>query len=58
MDLFDCLSIAAIVNKKFFVVHGGLSPDLKEISQINSINRFREVPKMGIYCDLLWSDPV
>lgn len=35
MTMFDCLSLAAIVNNKFFVVHGGISPELKEISNIN-----------------------
>jgi serine/threonine-protein phosphatase 2B catalytic subunit len=45
MLMFDNLSLAAVVNKKFFVVHGGISPELKEIAQINHINRFKEVPK-------------
>lgn len=22
------------------------------------INRFEEVPKLGLFCDLLWADPV
>lgn len=45
MEMFDCMSLAAIVNKKFFVVHGGVSPDLLEISSINQLDRFREIPK-------------
>lgn len=56
-DLFDTLSLSAVVNKKFFVVHGGLSPDLKELNQINHLDRFKEIPKFGMFCDLLWSDP-
>ena len=35
MEMFDCMSLAAIVNKKFFVVHGGVSPDLLELQSIN-----------------------
>lgn len=58
MEMFDCLSLAAIVNKKFFVVHGGVSPELKDVKSIDKIDRFKEIPKSGLYCDLLWSDPV
>ena len=60
MNTFDCLPLCAIVNSplgKFFCVHGGISPALVKISEINSINRFCEPPEDGIMCDLLWSDP-
>lgn len=43
--MFDCMSLAAVVNNKFFVVHGGISPELTDIKSINSIDRFREIPK-------------
>jgi serine/threonine-protein phosphatase PP1 catalytic subunit len=38
-------------------MHGGLSPNLKSISQIAQILRPIEVPDTGLICDLLWSDP-
>jgi serine/threonine-protein phosphatase 4 catalytic subunit len=38
-------------------VHGGLSPSLKNINDIKQIDRVREIPQEGIFCDLLWSDP-
>eukprot|EP00388_Colpodella_angusta_P004309 GDKJ01014310.1.p1 GENE.GDKJ01014310.1~~GDKJ01014310.1.p1 ORF type:complete len:574 (-),score=112.39 GDKJ01014310.1:391-2112(-) len=58
MEFFDTLPLAAVINGKFLAVHGGLSPDLQTISQLNTIQRFREPPRSGLFCDLLWSDPV
>ena len=37
--------------------HGGLSPELKEMTAINAIVRPTDVPDSGLLCDLLWSDP-
>ncbi|KAL7722355.1 Serine/threonine-protein phosphatase [Entamoeba marina] len=34
------------------------TPDLRKLDDINAIDRFREPPKRGIFCDLLWSDPL
>lgn len=56
-DLFDCLPLAAVIDQKYFCVHGGLSPSLKMIDQISMLNRVREVPHEGPMCDLVWSDP-
>ena len=39
-------------------MHGGLSPKLKKVEDVNSIDRFMEVPEKNVMCDLLWSDPV
>ncbi|RNF02042.1 calcineurin A2 subunit [Trypanosoma rangeli] len=58
MEAFDCLPLAALVNKRFFCVHGGLSPDVMRVSHIERIHRFREPPSRGAMCDLLWSDPL
>lgn len=57
MESFDKLPICAIVNGKFLAVHGGLSPDVLEVLDINRVNRFMEVPENGALCDFLWSDP-
>lgn len=57
MKSFDNLPLAAIINKSFFCVHGGLSPDVTKIEDIANINRFREIPREGSMCDLVWSDP-
>lgn len=57
MASFDALPLAAIMNKQFFCVHGGLSPDLHTLDDLVKINRFREPPTKGLLCDLLWADP-
>lgn len=56
-DLFDYLTISAIVDDKIFCVHGGLSPNIKTIDEIRSFDRIKEIPQEGAICDLLWSDP-
>ena len=58
MDLFDSFPLSAIINGKFIAFHGGISPEMKSIKDLNKVNRFKEPPKSGIFCDLLWSDPV
>jgi serine/threonine-protein phosphatase 2B catalytic subunit len=52
------MPIAAQVGKRYLCVHGGISPDLKKIEQINKIKRTIEVPESGLFCDLLWADPM
>jgi len=54
---FDNLPIAALINKSFFAVHGGLSPDLTSLEEVKQMDRFQEIPREGPMCDLLWSDP-
>ncbi|SCU81499.1 LAFA_0C05358g1_1 [Lachancea sp. 'fantastica'] len=56
-EVFDYLSLGAIINGRVFCVHGGLSPDVTTINQIRAIDRKQEVPHEGAMCDLLWSDP-
>ena len=39
MDVFDLLTICAVIEGQVFCVHGGLSPDIKSLDQIRLINR-------------------
>ena len=56
-EIFDYLSLSAIIDDKVFCVHGGLSPSINTLDQIRTIDRKQEVPHDGAMCDLLWSDP-
>jgi serine/threonine-protein phosphatase PP1 catalytic subunit len=56
-EVLCALPLAAIINKKIFCVHGGISPHLNKISDIDNINRFINIPDEGLICDLMWSDP-
>eukprot|EP01124_Arcella_intermedia_P008866 TRINITY_DN1567_c0_g1_i1.p1 TRINITY_DN1567_c0_g1~~TRINITY_DN1567_c0_g1_i1.p1 ORF type:complete len:307 (-),score=29.79 TRINITY_DN1567_c0_g1_i1:67-987(-) len=56
-EIFDFLSLSAIISDTIFCVHGGLSPTISTLDQIRSIDRKQEVPHDGPMCDLLWSDP-
>ncbi|KAL0221889.1 hypothetical protein RCL1_001743 [Eukaryota sp. TZLM3-RCL] len=55
--LFSSFPLSAVVDSRFFCCHGGISPHISKISEINQINRFIEVPESGPMCDLLWADP-
>ncbi|RDX60269.1 Serine/threonine-protein phosphatase PP1, partial [Mucuna pruriens] len=57
IDCFNCLPVAALIDEKIFCMHGGLSPELRNLNQIKSLPRPTEVPETGLLCDLLWSDP-
>lgn len=56
-QVFDLLTLAALIDGRILCVHGGLSPDIRTLDQIRTINRNQEIPHEGEFCDLMWSDP-
>ena len=48
--------MGALIDGKILCVHGGLSPEIKNIDQIRLCDRRKE-PTEGPLSDLLWSDP-
>eukprot|EP00347_Sterkiella_histriomuscorum_P000632 403375095 len=57
-EAFDWMPVAALVNNDYFCMHGGISPHLNDIDEIDDLDRAIEPPIEGILCDLLWSDPI
>jgi serine/threonine-protein phosphatase PP1 catalytic subunit len=56
-DLFNYMPVAAIIEKKIFCVHGGISPFLTSLGAILALRRPQQIPDEGLLCDLVWSDP-
>ena len=56
-EVFDAFPLAALVEGQVLCVHGGLSPDLRTVDQMRTIERTMEVPQEGPFADLMWSDP-
>ncbi len=49
--------LSQLMDEQILCVHGGLSPDIKTLDQIRTIERNQEIPHKGAFCDLVWSDP-
>ncbi|GMT32190.1 hypothetical protein PFISCL1PPCAC_23487, partial [Pristionchus fissidentatus] len=55
--VFNCLPLAALVGKRIFCAHGGISDSLVTFKQFDRIVRPADVADVGLMVDLLWSDP-
>jgi serine/threonine-protein phosphatase 2B catalytic subunit len=43
LESFEAMPIAAIVNKDYLCVHGGISPEMASVDEINKkVERFKE----------------
>ena len=57
IEVFNTIPLGGLINNKIYCLHGGLSPDNNKIDEIKKITRFGDVPRSGLSCDMLWSDP-
>jgi serine/threonine-protein phosphatase 4 catalytic subunit len=55
--VFDLLPLCAVIGERIFCVHGGISPIITSLDQIQNSDRKKEIPERGLMSDLLWSDP-
>ena len=56
LKVFDFLSLSAVIGETIFCVHGGLSPHLFLLDNINDIKKGTSSTASD-HTDLLWSDP-
>lgn len=57
LEVFCALPLAAVINDKVFVTHGGIPSYPTTLKDIEAIKRGREPADSGLMSDLLWSDP-
>lgn len=63
-SVFDCMPLCAFVSSihaRFFCTHGGIASGLENLmtlSELRKVKRPVDIPDIGIFCDLLWADPV
>lgn len=55
---FKCLSYAAVINDSYLCVHGGISPYLKLLEDINELDKPMISAESEIASDIVWSDPL
>ena len=51
-QVFDYMTLAAIIDGRVLCVHGGLSPDVKSLDQIRTVQRCQEIPHQGAFCGM------
>lgn len=57
-EAFCLLPLCHVINRKVFVVHGGLfSKDNVALDDIRKVSREQEPPDEGLMTEMLWSDP-
>lgn len=60
LEVFNWLPLAAVLNKRVLVLHGGIGfkEDGVKLEDIENIDRNRDIPEEGLMSDILWSDPM
>jgi len=57
-EVYNWLPLCHCLNQRVLVMHGGLfASDNVKLDDIRKIERNRQPPEDGVFCELLWSDP-
>jgi protein phosphatase len=56
-NAFLYMPLVAIIDNEIFCVHGGIAPQVKNLSQIRKIRRPLPSYEVEVVSDLVWSDP-
>lgn len=56
--VFNVLPVAAIVGGSIFAVHGGITPRLNSLEDIDTISRPAKLEADTLLADLIWGDPI
>lgn len=56
-NAFNCMPMMAVIEETIVCMHGGLSPSLSKVDDLNKKERPCEIPEEGMLCDLVWADP-
>ncbi|VDM61708.1 unnamed protein product [Angiostrongylus costaricensis] len=57
INVFNHLPLCALLGENVLCMHGGLSPYITTLEDIERIPRPSIIPPYGIMCDIVWSDP-
>ena len=57
IDTFTSLPLCAVIGDRVFCVHGGISPELDLLEQLDGMEKPVDFQQPGIFSDMVWSDP-
>ncbi len=56
-ELFPKMPIAAVLNNRYFIVHGGISIGGYDIGELSDMKKVRDPESNDIILQMLWNDP-
>lgn len=55
--VFNLMPLTALIQKKIFCVHGGLSPLFKSFTHLQKLEKPTDIDQPSMFLDFIWSDP-